>query len=83
MIQKRSVVLGLLFGAIVLAAGVALIFAKDWVWALFELLYGMLGIQSERTRMWELFITTIGLFVSASGLFVLWSVWRIRRSSQS
>ena len=74
MIQTRSIVLGVLFALAIMGAGLVLIFAKDWVWSLFDLFYSMLGIQGERTRMWEMFITTIGLFIAASGLFVLWAV---------
>jgi hypothetical protein len=76
MVHKRSVIAGILLGLLILAFGLALIFAKDWVWSLFELFYGLLGIQSEPTQMWEMFITTIGLGVSAVGLFTIWTMWK-------
>jgi hypothetical protein len=74
MIQKRSVVLGILVGLIIVAGGLVLILAKEWLWSLFTLAYGLLGIQAQRTRMWELFTTTIGLGVAAAGLVVVWAV---------
>ena len=82
MIHKRSVVAGFILGGVILAFGLALIFSKDWVWALFEAFYGMLGIQSDRTRLWEMFITTIGLGVSAIGLFTIWAVWQRWRNGR-
>jgi NADH:ubiquinone oxidoreductase subunit 6 (subunit J) len=74
MIQTRSIVFGVLFALAIVGAGLVLIFAKDWVWSLFDLFYSMLGIQGERTRMWEMFITTCGVMIAAFGLFVLGAV---------
>lgn len=76
MVDKRSVIAGFLAGGIVVALGLALIFSKYWVWSLFEAFYSMLGIQAERTRLWEMFITTIGLGVLAIGFFMSLAVWR-------
>lgn len=76
MIHRRSVIAGFILGGLILALGLAMIISKDWVWSLFELLYGMLGIQAERRRLWEMFITTIGLGVSAVGIFTIWAVWK-------
>ena len=61
MVHKRSVVAGFFAGGIILALGLALIFSKDWAWSLFETFYSMLGIQAQRRRLLEMFITTIGL----------------------
>ncbi len=80
MVRKRSVVLGFFFGGAVLALGVGLIFFKDPVWQLFEAFYGLLGIQSERTRLWEMFVSTVGLFIATIGLFLIWAVWKRWRS---
>lgn len=76
MIQQRSIALGLLAGGTILATGLALIFSKEWAWSLFEGLYSVLGIQGQRTRLWEMFVTTIGLFVLAIGLYILFAVWQ-------
>lgn len=76
MVHKRSVIAGIVFGGVILAVGLALIFSKDWVWSLFEAFYSMLGIQAQRTRLWEMFITTIGLGMAAFGLFTMWAVWQ-------
>ncbi|MFN2143683.1 MAG: hypothetical protein ACK2U5_24615 [Candidatus Promineifilaceae bacterium] len=81
MLDKRSVIAGMIGGGIVLGFGLALIFAKDWAWSLFVALYSMLGIQAEQTRLWEMFITTIGLGVSAVGFSLIWSVWKRRRTN--
>ncbi len=81
MIKKRSLIAGLLLGLLILAFGLVLIFAKDWVWSLFETFYSILGIQAQRAPMWEMFISTIGLGVAAIGLFTIWSVWRRWRNS--
>ncbi|NCF69544.1 MAG: hypothetical protein GWP61_26635 [Chloroflexi bacterium] len=82
MVHKRSVIAGILLGLLILAFGLALIFAKDWVWSLFEIFYSMLGIQAERGPYWGMFITTIGLGVSAIGLFTIWTVWRRWRNGK-
>ena len=76
MVHKRSLIAGFLAGGIVLALGLALILSKDWVWSLFEAFYRLLGIQAERTRLWEMFITTIGLGVLAIGFMTILAVWR-------
>ena len=76
MVHRRSVIAGIIFGGLILAGGLALIFSKDWVWWLFEAFYSMLGIQAQRTRLWEMFITTIGLGFVAFGLFTIWAVWQ-------
>ena len=83
MVNKRSVVAGLLAGGVVLIFGLVLIFAKGWVWSLFEMVYGMLGIQAQRSNYWEMFITTIGLGVSSLGIFLMWKGWRIWRNGRS
>jgi hypothetical protein len=77
---KRSELGGLAAGSLVLALGLAMIFAKDWVWSLFLAFYSLLGIQTERTRMWEMFITTIGLGIAALGLYVILIIWIRRRN---
>ena len=76
MIQKRSVVAGFVVGGLILAFGLAMILSKDWVWSLFETLYIMLGIEAQRTNLWQMFITTIGLGIAALGLFIIWAVWQ-------
>ncbi len=83
MIHKRSVVAGLLFGGLIVAFGLLLIFAKDLVWSWFEFFYSMLGIQAERSRFWGMFISTIGLAIFGLGaflMFTVWKRWRIDRS---
>jgi hypothetical protein len=80
MLDKGSVIAGLVGGGFILAFGLALILTKGWVWSLFGAFYGLLGIQAERTRMWEMFITTIGLGVAALGLFLMWAGWMRRRN---
>ena len=82
MIHKRSVVAGFILGGVILAFGLALIFSKDWAWSMFEAFYSMLGIEAGRTRLWEMFITTIGLGVSAIGLFTIWAVWQRWRNGR-
>ena len=76
MVDKRSVAAGLLFGALILAFGLLLIFAKDWAWAGFEIFYRMLGIQAQRSRFWGMFISTIGLGISVIGVYLMLVVWR-------
>jgi len=76
MVHKRSLIAGLLLGLLILVLGLALIFSKGWVWSLFEVFYGLLGIEAQPTPMWGMFITTIGLGVAAIGLFTMGSVWR-------
>ena len=76
MVRKRSVIAGFLTGGIILALGLALIFFKEWAWSLFEIFYSMLGIQGNRTRLWEMFITTVGLGVLTIGFFILLGVYR-------
>ncbi len=76
MIHKRSVIAGFIFGGLILAFGLALILSKDWVWSLFEAFYSMLGIQAQRTNLWAMFITTVGLAFAAFGLFTLFAVWQ-------
>ena len=84
MIQTRSIVLGILFALLVTGCGLALILAKDWLWSLFELLYSMLGIEAQRTRMWAMFTTAVGLGIAACGLFVLWAVvMRVRNEPRA
>lgn len=82
MVENRSVVAGLLFGALIFIFGLALIFAKDWIWPLFEFFYGMLGIQAQRAQLWQTFITIIGLGISAFGLFTIWAIWKIKQNSR-
>ena len=79
MVGKRSEIAGFIAGGAILSLGLALIFAKDWVWSLFESLYAVLGIHAERTRLWEMFITTIGLGVLIVGLYALGAAWQRRR----
>jgi hypothetical protein len=81
MVEKGSAFAGFLAGGLILALGVAMIVSKDWVWSLFEALYGTLGIEAQRTHLWQMFITTIGLFVSATGFAIIWSA-RQRRAGQ-
>ena len=76
MIHKRSVIAGFAAGGIILAFGLALIFSRDWAWSLFEAFYSMLGIQAQRRRLLEMFITTIGLGISAVGVYLILSVWQ-------
>ena len=47
MVHKRSLIAGLLLGLLILALGLALIFSKGWVWSLFEIFYGLLGIEAQ------------------------------------
>ena len=82
MVHKRSVVAGFFAGGIILALGLALIFSKDWAWSLFETFYSMLGIQAQRRRLLEMFITTIGLGISVVGVYLIlsaWQRWRLGR----
>ncbi len=74
MVERRSVIAGLLFGALFVAAGTILIVFQDIPWALFEFVYGMLGIQAQRTPLWSSFMTVIGVLVTLFGLFVIWAV---------
>jgi hypothetical protein len=74
MIQTRSIVAGVLLGLAIVSLCLVFILAKDWLWSLFELGYGLLGIQGTRTHLWQMFTTTIGLGVAAFGAFVLWAV---------
>ena len=80
MTQKRSIFFGVLFALLVVAGGLALIVAKEWLWGLFELLYGMLGISGQRTHMWAMFTTTIGLGVVLAGLVLLLAVLQRARN---
>ena len=82
MVGKRSAIAGLLVGGILLSIGLALIISKDWVWALFEAFYSVLGIQAERRRLWEMFITTIGLGVSATGFYLIVLALKRRRQDR-
>jgi hypothetical protein len=75
MLDKRSVLGGLAAGSLFLAFGLVLICAKDWVWSLFLAFYSLLGIQAQRTRMWEMFITTIGLGLVALGFYLYMFIW--------
>jgi hypothetical protein len=82
MVGKRSAIAGLLLGGIILSLGLALIGSKDWVWALFDALYSVLGVQAERRRLWEMFITTIGLGVSTTGFYIILLAWKRWREEQ-
>ena len=82
MVGKRSAIAGLLLGVFILSLGLALIASKDWVWVLFETLYSVLGVQAERRRLWEMFITTIGLGVSATGFYIMLIAWKRGREEQ-
>lgn len=71
-------------GLAIVGLGLTLILAKDWLWSMFELGYGLLGIQSQRTHLWELFTTTVGLGVAACGAFVIWAViMRVRNEPRA
>ncbi|MFN2105830.1 MAG: hypothetical protein ACK2U5_19480 [Candidatus Promineifilaceae bacterium] len=76
MIQKRSAIAGFVVGGLILAFGLAMILSKDWVWSLFETLYSMLGIEAQRTNLWQMFITTIGLGFAAIGLYIILGMWK-------
>ena len=80
MIQTRSIAAGVLVGLAIVGLGLAFILAKDWLWSMFVLGYGLLGIQAERTHLWELFTTTVGLGVTLIGAFVLWTVYSRARN---
>ena len=80
MIHTRSIVAGVLFGLAIVGLGLSFILAKDWLWSMFVLGYGLLGIQAERTHLWELFTTTVGLGVALIGAFVLWAVYSRARN---
>ena len=43
----------LLFGLIILAFCLMLIFSKDLVWSLFETFYSILGIEAQRGPYWD------------------------------
>lgn len=83
MVQKGGVIARMLLGGLIVILGLVLILDKDWVWSLFEIFYGMLGIQAQQSRFWGMFVSTIGLALFALGVFVMWSAWRRWRGDKA
>lgn len=74
MVERRSVIAGLLFGALFVTVGTILIVFQDVPWAIFDFVYGILGIQPQRTPLWSSFMTVIGVVTTLFGLFIIWAV---------
>jgi nitrogen fixation-related uncharacterized protein len=80
-VQRRSVILGITFGLIIVAIGLFFIFGKDFLWSVTQSIYNILGIQSTRTQGWEMLTSAIGTGIVVCGAFLIWTVNQIRRNS--
>lgn len=76
--RRSSAYLSILGGILALAAGLYLILAKEGLWMFTEAFYALLGVVGSRSRMWDLFTTTIGLGLAAVGVYGIWVGWRRR-----
>lgn len=70
--------LGVLAGLGLLAAGILMIAAKEALWAGTTQLYMLIGVSAERTRLWDMFTTTIGLGLLLLGLWATAAAWSRR-----
>jgi hypothetical protein len=59
-------------GTLAVAVGLACLFERDLVWALYEYDHRLFGTQAQRTRQWERMITALGYFMVYLGIVVFW-----------
>ena len=59
--RGTAVCLGWLLVVLFIGAGLVAVFAKDLAWELTEWRNSAAGVQSERTRTWEVMTTIIGI----------------------
>ena len=81
MVERRSVIAGLIAGSTIVFIGTVLIAFQDAPWALFEFVYSTLGIQAQQTQLWSTFMTAIGVLTTLFGLCVIWTVVMRARNS--
>lgn len=78
MSRKYAAYLSIMVGILVLGSGLYLILAKESLWSVTEAIYGLIGVFGSRSRMWDLFTTTIGLGLVTVGFYGIWAGWRRR-----
>lgn len=72
-------VAGLLLGVIMVGVGLYMIGAKPGLWALTEQLYALIAVSAQRTRLWDMFTTTIGLGLLLVGTWTAVASWSQRK----
>lgn len=80
--EQTGVWLGLLVGLGLLAGGIFMIVGKGALWAGTTEVYALIGVSAQRTRLWDMFTTTIGLGLLLLGLWAAASAWSRRSRSR-
>ena len=75
MTQRRIAIVSLVFALLVSTLGIFLIAAKSALWSITQDLYALIEVQADRTRLWELFTTTLGLGLVGLGIALIIGAW--------
>ena len=81
MVQRRSVIFGILFGLIVLTIGLFFIFGKDVLWTIYQGIFYLFGLHPERTQGWEWLTTGLGILTALFGGLIIWMVLLVRKNA--
>lgn len=72
-------VVGLVLGLLMMGLGLYMIGAKANLWGLTQQLYALIAVTAERTRLWDMFTTTIGLGLLLMGAWTAVASWARRQ----